>query len=130
MILAIKTDKPEATLSLLGEKGEVLATEEWLAHRQLSDTILTKIDELLASGDVNLQDLRGVVVFKGPGSFTGLRLGVTVANTLAYSLRVPVVGVEGADWQANGCKSLAAGKDDRIVLPVYGGGANITLPRK
>jgi tRNA threonylcarbamoyladenosine biosynthesis protein TsaB len=75
-------------------------------------------------------DVTGLVIFKGPGSFTGLRIGVTVFNTLAATNRWPIVGVQGEDWRRQGIARLAASENDELVLPEYGGEAHITKPRK
>lgn len=129
MILAIRTDKPEAELTLL-DAGVVLATHSWLAHRQLADTILSSIETLLATEGKDFTALTGVIVFAGPGSFTGLRIGSATANALAYSLRIPVVATSGTRWQQEGVEKISTGNVDAIALPEYGGEANITLPKK
>lgn len=129
MILTIRTDKPEAEIGLYDSKGQV-AYETWQAHRELSDTILINITNLLANQQRKLPDLTGIVVFKGPGSFTGLRIGMSVANTLAYGLSIPVVAETGEQWVAKGLKRLQTGDNDQPALPEYGGEPNITKPRK
>jgi tRNA threonylcarbamoyladenosine biosynthesis protein TsaB len=129
IILTIRTDKPEAELGLFDEQTE-LAYEAWHAHRELSNTLLQKIADLLASRSKVLTDIQGIVCFQGPGSFTGLRIGLTVANTLTYSLGLPIVATMGEDWLQKGIERLHAGEDDRITLPHYGADAHITLPRK
>lgn len=96
LILAIRTDNPEAELCLLDEKGALLDRFIWHGHRQLSETIHIKIKELLHKQNKKLSAVSAIAVYKGPGSFTGLRIGVSIANALAMSLRVPVVGVRGA----------------------------------
>jgi len=72
----------------------------------------------------------GLVVYQGPGSFTGLRIGITVFNTLAYTNKWPIVGTTGDNWRQAGIQRLEQGENDEIVLPEYGGEANITTPRK
>jgi tRNA threonylcarbamoyladenosine biosynthesis protein TsaB len=103
---------------------------EWLAERQLAHGLLGYLKETLAVYDVSWQDLQGIGVFEGPGSFTGLRIGMTVCNTLADSLGVPIVGARGDNWQQDCLNRLASGENDSIVLPFYGAEANITKPRK
>lgn len=129
MILAIRTDQVMAELYLLDNQQEQ-DRATWQAHRALSDTLLEKIDKLLKRNNISKQQLRGVVVFKGPGSFTGLRIGVTVANTLAYSLGIPVVGTNGEHWLKDGYTRLAKTKSAVFITPDYGGGAHITKRRK
>ena len=129
IILTIRTDKPEAEIGLF-EGREKLAYREWQAHRQLAETINKKIESLLKSHKKTWVDIEGIVCFKGPGSFTGLRIGMTVMNTLADSLELPIVGTTGEDWREVALTRLENGEDDRLVMPEYGGTANITKPRK
>lgn len=129
MILTIKTDNPEAEVGLFNG-SEKLAYEKWQAHRELSVTIHKKIDKLLKSQNSDWADLSGVLVFAGPGSFTGLRIGASVANALAESLDIPVVGEVGDEWIKNGFAKIKRGENDKIVIPEYGRGARITQPRK
>jgi len=130
MILTIRTDKPEAEIGVFTATGEELSYHTWLAHRQLSVTLLSTIRDQLAVQQADFHDITGLVIFKGPGSFTGLRIGVTVANTLAYGLQIPIVGAEGNAWQKDGIKALRKGENHTIVLPAYGAEAHITKPRK
>ncbi len=129
MILTIRTDKSEAEIGLYDSHREI-NHETWTAHRELSNTLLLKIEELLEKSKITLSDIEGLVVFKGPGSFTGLRIGITTANTLAYSLSIPVVAQEGEEWISEGIKRIKAGVDEKISLPEYGGEANITKQKK
>lgn len=129
MILALRTDKPMAEIYLAKDKA-VIADYSWEAHRQLADTIHLKIAELLRSNGADWQDISGIVVFKGPGSFTGLRIGITVANTLASACAVPIVGFQGDKWLQAGLRAIYDSANDKIVLPEYGGNINITTPKK
>lgn len=130
MILTIRTDKPEAEIGLYNPDGTPIATHTWHAHRELADTLLTRIRQLLSAQQKDFVDLTGVVVFRGPGSFTGLRIGITVANALAYGQTIPIAGATGDGWAETGVKQLAAHKSDTIVLPEYGADAHITLPKR
>lgn len=95
------------------------ATIKWQAHRELSQTIHSKIQEILASQGLTLGDVGGVVCFGGPGSFTGLRIGLTVANSLAYAQNIPIVARRGEKWIEAGIKDLASGKNDKVATPYY-----------
>lgn len=132
MILAIKTDQPEAELLLLDPKGKITDRIIWLADRELSQQILGKIQELIQRNKLTFKDLSGVLVFKGPGSFTGLRIGISVANTFAHGLSIPVSAAGTTDWLKKalpGLKKKADGKT-QIVLPEYGSPVRVTQPRK
>ncbi|MDQ5972546.1 MAG: tRNA threonylcarbamoyladenosine biosynthesis protein TsaB [Patescibacteria group bacterium] len=129
IFLSIKTDQPKAEVALLVE-GEPKVELTWEAHRQLAETLHSKIAELLKANHRTLKDLDGIVCYKGPGSFTGLRIGMSVGNALAYGLGIPVVGAAGSDWQEEGVARLATGENEKSALPEYGGEIHITKPRK
>ena len=128
LILTVRTDKPEAEIGLLeGEKK--LAYHTWLAHRQLAETIHLELKKILKSQTLQLKDLEGVAVFKGPGSFTGLRIGISVANALADSLQIPIVAEADENWISQSIKRLEEGENEQIVLPEYGSPPHVTTPK-
>lgn len=127
-ILTIRTDKQEAEIGLYND-GEQITYEAWQAHRELAETINKKIIDVLMAGGVRLHELQGIVAFKGPGSFTGLRIGLTVGNALAYSLQIPVVSSAGKDWANKGIDRLLHGQNETIAMPEYGALPNITAPK-
>lgn len=129
IILTIRTDRPEAEVGLYSDH-EQLAYEVWHAHRELSVTLHQKIDDLLERKGKKLSDIDGIVGFAGPGSFTGLRIGLTVANALAYGLPAPVVAAQGESWIGAGINRLLAGEQDKIALPEYGAPVHITQQKK
>jgi len=127
MILFLRTESPVAVFGLWNEvAGEVAMRQEKELGRSMAKELPGELEALI--GD--LKKLTGIVVFKGPGSFTGLRIGITIANALAYSLDIPVAAAQGDDWIAKGIGKLSAGENERIVVPEYGGEAHITQPRK
>lgn len=129
MILTIRTDNPEAEIGLF-EGSAQQVYKKWTAHRQLAETIHKTIEEVLQSQSKTWKDLQGLVIFEGPGSFTGLRIGMTVANTIAFDLAIPIVAAGSEEWIQTGIRRLQAGEQDEIALPHYGRDANITAPRK
>ncbi len=128
MILLLDTSTPLCRLVLVdgGDRFE----HEWQADRTLAHGLLSYIDTALRSHDKTWSDLSGIGVFEGPGSFTGLRIGLTVMNTLAESQSIPIVGGRGEAWHSNILDGLKSGKNDHIVMPFYGSEAHITSPRK
>jgi tRNA threonylcarbamoyladenosine biosynthesis protein TsaB len=129
LILTMRTDNPEAELGLYDDEKQ-LTELIWQAHRQLAETLHQQIEALLSSKSKTLHDLQGIVCYQGPGSFTGLRIGISVANALAYSLQVPAVAVNGDDWQRNGIIRLKNGQSDNILVPEYGAEVHITQQKK
>jgi tRNA threonylcarbamoyladenosine biosynthesis protein TsaB len=129
MILALRTDKPEAELYLYdGQKKP--AAIKWQAHLKLAETLNLKIQQILNKSSISYDDLEGIAVFSGPGSFTGLRIGVSVANALAYAQGIPIIAASGEGWLARAVKELETGKTDKIAKPEYGAPVRVTKPRK
>ncbi len=129
LILTLRTDKPDAEIGLYDDERQ-LAYVTWAAHRQLAETIHKTIDSLLTDQHKNLHDITGLVVFQGPGSFTGLRIGLAVANALAYGLACPIVAVQEPDWIEKGVEKLIKGDSDGQAVPFYGADAHITPQKK
>ena len=124
--MIILLDTSTATCFLTVVDDEARQDFEWQAGRTLARGLLKFLEE--KTGD--LHNISGIGVMKGPGSFTGLRIGLTVANTLADSLNIPIAGATGEDWQKVVLKKLRAGENEKIVMPEYGAAAHITAPRK
>lgn len=127
MYLAIRSDKPEAEIYLLDTNGQIVKQKIWSANRTLARDLPGEIDDLI---NREYDQLVGVIAFRGPGSFTGLRIGITVANAIAYGQGLPIVGAMGDDWLKVGIERLSNHEDDQIVLPEYGAVPHITPAKK
>lgn len=128
MILLLDTSTGTCKLSLVD--GDMRYHDEWLAERELAKSLLKYLEEQLRKNGKAFTDISGIGVFRGPGSFTGLRIGLTVLNTVADTLDVPIVGTEGEQWQEEALGRLSRRENDKLVLPLYGNDAHITKPRK
>ena len=124
--MIILLDTSTATCFLTVVDDEARQDFEWQAGRTLARGLLKFLEE--KTGD--LHDISGIGVMKVPGSFTGLRIGLTVVNTLADSLNIPIVGAMGENWRERVLEKLRSGEDEKIVLPEYGSLAHITAPKK
>ncbi len=127
-VLAIRTDEPQAELYLY-DGPKKLADFKWQAHRKLAETIHQQITKILNESSISLNELDGLVCYKGPGSFTGLRIGMSVGNGLAYALEIPIVATSGDDWAGDGLKKLRNGRSDKIAVPRYGSPPKTTLAK-
>lgn len=91
-VLGIEAATPVAAVALATE-GKILAERVVNNRRTHSVNLLPMVRDVLADAGINKQDLNGISVSIGPGSFTGLRIGITTAKTLAQVLKVPLVGI-------------------------------------
>lgn len=117
MLIAIDSSQDIATLALGGSPSgdgsynNVVAEHHFSHKMNLLRRLLPNIDAMLADTGIDKPDLDGVVVSLGPGSFTGLRIGVTIAKSLAYVLNKPIVGIGTLD-------AMAHGVDAELVCPM------------
>ena len=129
LTLAIRTDQPVAELWLFRDQSE-LAHVSWEAHRELSSTLLTKVRGLLDAQGYSWSDVQSLAVFAGPGSFTGLRIGHSFANALAYANSSQIVNATGDSWLEDSLVRISQGETQSIIVPDYGRAPRITTPRK
>lgn len=86
-----------------------------------SEDLLVAIEGILKKKKLSLQDIEKILVNQGPGSYTGVRVGVTVANTLGWSLNIPVFGYKEGELDI-ALQKVAKSKEknfSKIVLPHY-----------
>lgn len=109
--LLLDTSGTHAVLALASEDGAVEASSIFLGRRTLSRRLMGQIDSLLTGNGLTLGDISAFAVGIGPGSFTGVRVGVTTAKTLAQVTGKPLVGISTLDAYAVGwekCSSVIA----------------------
>jgi tRNA threonylcarbamoyl adenosine modification protein YeaZ len=136
LALALDTATRHPTLALFDGAGMLGGVRQWTSQHRHGEELLQRLDELLGAVNARPADLEAVVVGLGPGSFTGLRIGLATAKTIAYSLEVPVVGVsttealalaapEGDGHAVDYAVTLPAGAKDRYVHRVSIGNNNV-----
>jgi tRNA threonylcarbamoyl adenosine modification protein YeaZ len=101
MLVAIDSSTDTASLALARD-GKVLAEASWRCGQNHSVELLPHLARLLDEAKVSLKDTSGVIVAKGPGSFNGLRVGLSTAKGLAFSLGVPIIGISSLEMEAYG----------------------------
>jgi tRNA threonylcarbamoyladenosine biosynthesis protein TsaB len=96
MLLAIDT-ATQATGVCLANSAQVLAEHIWHSGRHHTVELAPEVAVLLQRNHVNMADLEAVAVASGPGSYTGLRIGMALAKGIALAQRIPLVGVPTLD---------------------------------
>lgn len=128
MIILLNTSTPICKITFVDAEGHHYY--EWQSERMLARGLLGYLDKLLKTRNKTWSDITAIGVFEGPGSFTGIRIGLTVMNTIADAQKIPIVGGRGDDWQNDVLAKLHGGQDEKIVLPFYNREAHITIARK
>ena len=127
MILAIDTSTDTASIALYRPGEGLLAEQSWRSGREQTTQLLPNIQRLMALVGVGVSDLGGIAVATGPGSFSGVRIGIATAKGLAYSLGIPIWGVPTLDalayqqvavTAAQVCAVINAGRG-RLAWAVY-----------
>jgi tRNA threonylcarbamoyladenosine biosynthesis protein TsaB len=127
MILALDTSTDWCSVALYDPTGSVRAEQTWYAHRDQTAQLLPAVQYLLGRIKLTIGDVRSVAVALGPGSFTGLRVGLAAAKGLAYARNLPLWGVPTLDilgyahsavTAAPVCAVLAAGRG-RLAWAIY-----------
>ncbi len=125
MLLALDTSTAASSIALYDERG-VLAELTWHTHENHTRSLLPEIVRLMELVDSNAQQVRAIGVATGPGSFTGLRIGLSAAKGLAFSLNAALIGVPTLDITAHAhadsalpvCAILQAGRG-RYAAALY-----------
>ncbi|MFC2044638.1 tRNA (adenosine(37)-N6)-threonylcarbamoyltransferase complex dimerization subunit type 1 TsaB [Chloroflexota bacterium] len=125
MQIAIDTTTDTASLALV-QNGELLVELTWCCGKNHTTQLLPKLSYLLNQTNLSLKLADGIIIAKGPGSYTGLRVGISTAKGLAFSLGIPIVGISTLEAEAYQhaeaglpvCPILSAGRGE-ITTAIY-----------
>lgn len=127
MFLGIESSTNVASIALVDEE-KIIGEITYNVAKSHSGELLTMVDSLLQVGGIELNELEGISVGIGPGSFTGLRIGISLGVSLSYGSGVPIVGVsslEGLSYNGKGygtmCASLIYGRKSEAYALVKKG---------
>lgn len=110
LILQIETATTACSVALV-QHGEVLAVKELNERNIHAEVITVFIEEIFTNANKTYQDLDAVAVSSGPGSYTGLRIGVSTAKGLCFGLDKPLIAVETLQAMADGMAAQITEKD-------------------
>jgi N6-L-threonylcarbamoyladenine synthase len=137
LALAIDTSTKAGTAALYHSEQGLVAEINLNVNLNHSDTVMSAIDTLFELSGKSIKDVEKIAVSTGPGSFTGIRVGVGTAKGLAYSLKVPIVGVNELDLIANLSPqttmkiiSLIDARKERVYYAEYAYGDHGVVERK
>lgn len=109
--LFIDTHNVDINLALYKD-GELVDSRVKSSSMHHSDNIMPLLAELLKSNNVDVHDLGEILCVNGPGSFTGVRLGVTIAKTLAFTLELPIRAITSLEMFAVSTES----ENNKLVI--------------
>lgn len=112
-ILAIDTSNQTLSVAVM-EENRILGEYTSTTKKNHSMTLMPAITELMKASQLKPAELDRVVVAQGPGSYTGLRIGVTTAKTIAYTLNKELVGVSSLLTLAAGCVNV-----EGVIVPLF-----------
>jgi len=120
MYLAIDTATDDAGLAIY-ENGQAIDEVGWSSGQNHTTELLPRLNNLLEKNGLKPADIKGIIVARGPGSFNGLRVGLSTAKGLAYSLKIPIAGINSL--AAESCRYAEAGPSSvRRVAAVFEAG--------
>ena len=104
LILNLETATTVCSVSL-GKDGKLLALKEQNGDYSHAENLTLFIEDVLKQANVKFSELDAIAVSKGPGSYTGLRIGVSTAKGLCYSLNIPLIAIDTLKSLAVGIKN-------------------------
>jgi len=99
MLLAIDTSTETASIAIVQDSA-VQAEITWRCEQSHTTQLLPNLEHLLKQTGQDIQSITGIIVAIGPGSYNGLRVGLSTAKGLAYSLSVPIIGISSLETEA------------------------------
>lgn len=103
----------EALIIILMEDDKIIDYHYEIIKRDHSTLLMPSLDNLLTRNQIDIKNIKRIIVASGPGSYTGVRIGVTVAKTLSYTLNIPLYQVSTLELMA--CSFIEKAK---YIMPI------------
>jgi len=117
LILALETATSSCSVALLFD-GQVIALQELNERNIHASHITIFVEQVLAEAGKKISDLGAVAVSMGPGSYTGLRIGVSTAKGLCYALDIPLIAINTLQAMASGLKASNTAENRSLYCPM------------
>lgn len=117
LMLLLETATSNCSVALT-ENGKIIGFKEVNERNIHASHITLFIEELMINAGKNYSDLDAIAVSKGPGSYTGLRIGVSTAKGLCYALDIPLIGIDTLEAMASGLQSRIDIADSDLLIPM------------
>ncbi|WP_340154083.1 tRNA (adenosine(37)-N6)-threonylcarbamoyltransferase complex dimerization subunit type 1 TsaB [uncultured Marivirga sp.] len=96
IILSIETSTPICSVAIHND-AKLMANADLYLEKSHSNSLTPLIEQLLSHCDLKMKDLEAIAVSSGPGSYTGLRIGLSTAKGLCYALEIPLISISSLD---------------------------------
>lgn len=129
MILCLETSSSICSVAIGRDGYTLVALQESSSSNDHASMIMKHVDGCLKEAKINLRDLEGVAISQGPGSFTGLRVGVAAAKAICFALNVPLIAVSTLEAlaqaaltqhpEADYCSSMIAARKEEVYGAIF-----------
>jgi tRNA threonylcarbamoyladenosine biosynthesis protein TsaB len=128
-MLSVLIDCSNVNLAIgLAKDHKIIAKKEYEAWQEQSELLVAELDKMFKSAKVDRKEVNEVVVSKGPGSYTGVRIALSVAKVLSFALNVPLYLASSLEMMKDGEKPticLVNARSKRSYVGVYEGDKEI-----
>jgi tRNA threonylcarbamoyladenosine biosynthesis protein TsaB len=117
LILLLETATTTCSVAL-AQNGSIIAFKEVNERNIHASHITLFIEEVMLAAEKKYSDLQAIAISKGPGSYTGLRIGVSTAKGLCYALDIPLIGIDTIEAMASGFMESFDVPDSSLLIPM------------
>jgi tRNA threonylcarbamoyladenosine biosynthesis protein TsaB len=117
LILLLETATTICSVAL-AQNGSIIASKEVNERNIHASHITLFIEEVMLTAEKKYSDLQAIAISKGPGSYTGLRIGVSTAKGLCYALDIPLIGIDTIEAMASGLIESIDISDSSLLIPM------------
>ena len=111
MIFYIDTSSPYLYAALY-QNGEVINARKSFLSKDLSTFTVDEVSKMFSEAKIEPRDIKKIIVVNGPGSFTGIRIGITLAKLMAFCLNIPITTISSLEAMKESIST------DKLIVPI------------